>query len=175
MECSAHFVRRPEELIRTLAMQPEYLKTYGEDGLINFSEWSVQLGRRFRALKIWFLLRAYGLEGLRGRIRNHVAWSQDLAGRIAAEPDFEITSAPVLSLFSFRYAPAGFDGDLDALNRDLVNAINDDGRIYLTQTLHDGRQVIRFTAGSFDMQESDADIAFDVICGIARALARESA
>ena len=175
MECSAHFVRRPEELIRTLAMQPEYLKTYGEDGLINFSEWSVQLGRRFRALKIWFLLRAYGLEGLRGRIRNHVAWSQALAERLSAEPDFEITSAPVLSLFSFRYAPAGFDGDLDALNRDLVNAINDDGRIYLTQTLHDGRQVIRFTAGSFDMQESDADIAFDVICGIARALAREPA
>src|SRR5690606_24641487 len=61
MECSAHFVRDPETLVRTLAIQPEYLKTHGRDGIVNFSEWSVQLGRRFRALKLWFLVRAYGL------------------------------------------------------------------------------------------------------------------
>ena len=174
MECSAHFVRDPETLVRTLAIQPEYLKTYGKEGLVNFSEWSVQLGRRFRALKIWFLLRAYGLEGLRTMIRNHVAWSQRLAERLAGEPDFEITTQPVLSLFSFRYAPEGYAGDLDELNRRLVNAINDDGRIYLTQTLHDGRQVIRFTAGPFEMEEQDAEIAFDTICGIARGLGSEA-
>ena len=174
MECSAHFVRDPETLVRTLAIQPEYLKTYGKEGLVNFSEWSVQLGRRFRALKIWFLLRAYGLEGLRTMIRNHVAWSQRLAERLAGEPDFAITTQPVLSLFSFRYAPEGYAGDLDELNRRLVNAINDDGRIYLTQTLHDGRQVIRFTAGPFEMEEQDAEIAFDTICGIARGLGSEA-
>ncbi|MEX3011832.1 aspartate aminotransferase family protein [Hoeflea sp. TYP-13] len=171
MECSAHFVREPEKLVKTLAIQPEYLKTYGKEGLVNFSEWSVQLGRRFRALKIWFLLRAYGLDGLRSRIRNHVAWTRELAQKLAAEPDFEITSKPVLALFSFRYTPPGYKGDLDALNRDLVNAINDDGRIYLTQTLHKGEQVIRFTAGPFEMEEEDAHIAFDAICEIARSLA----
>ena len=73
-------------------------------------------------------------------------------------------------MFSFRYTPADFDGDLDALNLKLVNAINDDGRIYLTQTSHDGELVIRFVAGQFDTQESDIDIAFTTICEIARAL-----
>jgi len=172
MECSAHFVREPETLIKTLAIQPEYLKTHGKDGLVNFSEWSVQLGRRFRALKLWFLLRAYGLQGLRERIQNHVAWAEQLARRLGAERDFEITTAPILSLFSFRYKPDDAGADLDALNLRLVDAINDDGRIYLTQTSHDGRLVVRFVAGQFDAQESDVEIAFDTICEVARALQR---
>ena len=170
MECSAHFVRDPESLVRTLSIQPEFLKTHGKEGFVNFSEWSVQLGRRFRALKIWFLLRAYGLQGLRDRIRNHVAWSQSLAERLEAEPDFEITTRPILSLFSFRHCPAAFDGDLDALNLAIVEAINDDGRIYLTQTSHHGQLVIRFVAGQFEMEESDIDIAFETICRIARSV-----
>jgi len=170
MECSAHFVRDPGTLVRTLAIRPEYLKTHGKDGLVNFSEWSVQLGRRFRALKVWFLLRAYGLEGLRRRIRDHVAWAETLAERLAAEPDFEIVTAPVLSLFSFRYVPAGRHADLDTLNQRLLEAINDDGRIYLTQTMHEGKRVIRFVAGQFESRAEDVDTAFEAICEVARAL-----
>lgn len=166
-DCSAHFVRNPEDLVRTLAIRPEYLKTHGHDGIINYSEWSVPLGRRFRALKLWFLLRSYGLEDLRQRLRNHVDWSAALAERLRAEPDFEITSEPVLSLFSFRYAPSGAQ-DLDTLNQTLVDAINDDGRIYLTQTLLDGAKVIRFQVGQFDCTQKDVDVAFDVILEIAR-------
>ncbi len=166
-DCSAHFVKSPESLVRTLAIQPEYLKTHGHDGIINYSEWTVPLGRRFRALKIWFLLRAYGLEGLRTMLRNHVLWSEKLASRIAKEHDFRVTSAPMLSLFSFRHEPRGKD-DLDSHNLKLINAINDDGRIYLTQTKLDGDFVIRFQAGSFDMTEADADMAFDVILEMAR-------
>ena len=171
MECSAHFVRDPESLVRTLAIRPEYLKTHGKDGVVNFSEWSPQLGRRFRALKVWFLLRAYGLEGLRERIRNHVAWARELSERLAAEPDFEITTEPVLSLFSFRYVQENRPtAELDALNLDLVEAINNDGRIYLTQTSHDGRTVIRFVAGQFESRAEDVEVAFEVICELARAL-----
>ncbi len=168
MECSAHFVRDPESLVRTLAIHPEYLKTYGKEGFVNFSEWSVPLGRRFRALKLWFLLRAYGLQGLRTRIRNHVAWSRELADMLAAEADFEIVTEPVLSLFSFRHVPPGFDGDLDAHNRALIDAINDDGQIYLTQTLSGGKLVIRFVAGQFEMRRDDMLTAFETICSIAR-------
>jgi len=168
-DCSAHFVRNPEDLVRTLAIRPEYLKTHGHDGIINYSEWSIPLGRRFRALKLWFLIRNYGLENLRQRIRNHVNWSKGLADRLRAEPDFEITTEPVLSLFSFRHVPPGIT-DIDALNQRLVDAINDDGRIYLTQTLLDGQKVIRFTVGQFDCTEDDVSYAFDVITEIARHL-----
>lgn len=177
MECSAHFVRDADALVSTLAIRPEYLRTHGRDGLVNYSEWSITLGRRFRALKVWFLMRAYGLEGLRTMIRNHVDWAVRLHDRLALEPDIEIVTAPVLSLFAFRHVPAGADGPgatrpdakaLDAHNLALVGAINDDGRIYLTQTEHDGRAAIRFQAGQFDMRAEDADVAFETILDVAR-------
>jgi aromatic-L-amino-acid decarboxylase len=168
-DCSVHFVRDPDSLVKTLAIQPEYLKTHGKDGIINYSEWTVPLGRRFRALKLWFLIRAHGLEGLRTMIRNHVAWAQALAARLAAEPGFELASEPMLSLFSFRHRPDGV-ADADAHNLALVNAINDAGRIYLTQTRVDGRVAIRFQAGQFDATEDDVAAAFSAITDAARAL-----
>ncbi|MGX5841146.1 pyridoxal phosphate-dependent decarboxylase family protein [Mesorhizobium sp. ArgA1] len=166
-DCSMQFIRQPEDLVRTLAIKPEFLKTHGRDGIINYSEWSVPLGRRFRALKLWFLLRAHGLEALRTMIRNHVAWSEGLAARLASEPDFEIVTEPMLSLFSFRHKAAG---DADEHNLRLVNAINDDGRLYLTQTRGDGQVAIRFQVGQFETTAADVDIAFTVICDCARSL-----
>jgi aromatic-L-amino-acid decarboxylase len=169
-DCSAHFLRNPDDLVRTLAIQPEYLKTHGKDGIINYSEWSVPLGRRFRALKIWFLIRAYGLEGLRDRIRNHIAWSNDLHDKLAATEGFEILTPPMWSLFTFRYAPAG-TSDPDDLNQRLINAINDDGRIYLTQTRVNRALAIRFQAGQFETTERDVQMAYEVITEIAGRLA----
>ena len=166
-DCSVQFIKKPEDLVRTLAIQPEYLKTQGADGIINYSEWSVPLGRRFRALKIWFLLRFYGLDDLRNIIRNHIKWAETLAKRLSVEPDFEIVTEPFLSLFSFRHQS---NLDADTHNLALVKAINDDGRIYLTQTRVDGAVAIRFQAGSFDTTESDVDTAFETILAIARSL-----
>ncbi|MEP2533798.1 pyridoxal-dependent decarboxylase [Shimia sp.] len=161
-DCSAHFVKNPDDLVRTLAIQPEYLKTHGQDGVINYSEWSVPLGRRFRALKIWFVLRIYGLDGLQQMIRNHVSWSQELCELIRAAPDYEIITEPVLSLFTFRYAPPEQD-DLDVLNQTLVDRINDDGRIYITQTRVNGDLVIRFQAAHFAATREDVLFALEVI------------
>ena len=158
-DCSAHFLADPTSLVKTLAIQPEYLKTHGRDGLINYSEWSVPLGRRFRALKLWFLLRSYGLEALRLRLRNHVSWAEDLAKRLEDNPQFEIVTAPILSLFTFRLA--GFD---DAAQIDFVNRINDDGQIYITQTKVDGKIAIRFQIGQFDVTEADIQFAHKVMC-----------
>jgi len=165
-DCSIQFIAEPDSLVKTLAIRPEYLKTHGRDGIINYSEWSVPLGRRFRALKLWFLLRAHGLSGLRDMIRNHVAWSRGLAARLAEQPNFEIVTEPMLSLFSFRHVPPP-GVDVDAHNLALVDRINDDGRIYLTQTRVDGRVAIRFQVGQFETSAEDVDAALAVIVELA--------
>jgi aromatic-L-amino-acid decarboxylase len=170
-DCSVLFTRDPEGVLRTLAIHPEYLETHGRDGIVDYSEWTVPLGRRFRALKLWFVLRAYGLDGLRTMIRNHVAWSRRLARGLAREPDFDLVTAPVLSLFTFRFAPPELDEDQrDALNLRLLETINDDGRIYLTQTRVEGRLAIRFQAGQFETTEEDVEDAFTAIVECARRL-----
>jgi aromatic-L-amino-acid decarboxylase len=161
-DCAAHFVREPESLVRTLAIQPEYLRTHGEDGLVNYSEWSVPLGRRFRALKLWFLIRAYGLQGLRKRIRDHVCWAEALAERVRAHPSFEVVTEPVLSLFSMRLR--GVD---DAGQIAFVNRINEDGRTYVTQTRVDGRIAIRLSVGQWETTEADVSDAFEALAELA--------
>lgn len=161
-DCSAHFLADPASLVRTLAIQPEYLKTHGADGIVNYSEWSVPLGRRFRALKLWFLLRSYGLEGLRTRLRNHVAWSRMLCEKLRADARFVIVTEPVLSLFTFRLKGRGDDAHIA-----FVKAVNDDGRIYITQTRVGGKIAIRFQVGQFDAREDDVRDAFAVLGEIA--------
>ncbi|MEX0350732.1 MAG: aspartate aminotransferase family protein [Paracoccaceae bacterium] len=155
-DCSVQFLRDPQAQLNTLKIEPEYLKTSGAE-VTNYSEWTIPLGRRFRALKIWFLLRAYGIEGLRTRIRNHVTWAGEICEHVRALDGFEIVTEPILSLFSFRCP-----GD-DEMQQRLVDALNDDGRIYLTQGLHECRKIIRFQVGQFDCARDDVMMAADVI------------
>ena len=162
-DCSIQFLRNPQEQRNTLKIEPEYLKTSGAE-VTNYSEWTIPLGRRFRALKLWFLIRSYGLEGLRARIRNHVLWAQELCEVIRDMPDFEIVTEPILSLFSFRCV-----GD-DALQQRLVDAINDDGRIYITQGMHAGAKMIRFQVGQFDTTRDHVLMAAQVISEIRETL-----
>jgi len=160
-DCSVQFLRNPADQVRTMGLRPSYLETQGQDEIVNYNEWTVPLGRRFRALKLWFLLRAYGLEGLRMRIRNHIKWAGELEQRLAARSDFTITSGLRFSLFTFQYSPQGTD--TECKTKKLLQRINDDGRIYLTQTNHDGKFVIRFQAGQFDCTRDDVMLAYDVI------------
>ena len=162
-DCSIQFLRDPAQQRNTLKIEPEYLRTSGE-AVTNYSEWTIPLGRRFRALKLWFLIRSYGLEGLRGRIRNHVAWSRELCEVLRAAGPFEIVTEPILSLFTFRCP-----GD-DAMQQRLVDAINDDGRIYITQGVHEGRKMIRFQVGQFDCTRADVMMAAEVITEIWKGL-----
>ncbi|MEP5154766.1 pyridoxal-dependent decarboxylase [Planktotalea sp.] len=155
-DCSIQFLRDATPQLNALKIEPEYLKTTGE-AVTNYSEWTIPLGRRFRALKLWFLIRSYGLEGLQTRIRNHVAWAEDLCRAIETLEGFEITTQPILSLFSFRCP-----GD-DAMQQRLVDAINDDGRIYLTQGAFQGRKIIRVQVGQFDTTRDDVMMVHSVV------------
>ena len=161
-DCSVQFLAGPADQVRTLGVRPGYLKTLEHSKVTDFSDWGIQLGRRFRALKLWFLLRAYGLEGLRRRIRNHVAWSNELRDRLAQVPEIEITSPCRLSLFTFRYVPSDASDPNEATER-LLQAINADGRLYLTQTMHDGRFVIRVQVGQFETTRDDVLMVADIV------------
>ena len=163
-DVSVQFLADPVPQIRTVGLRPAYLQTIGEDEITNYNEWTIPLGRRFRALKLWFLMRAYGLEGLRTRIRNHVAWTAELAETIRALPDFRIVTEPRLALFTFQFTPQG--SDANKATETLLQRINDDGRVYLTQTLHDGQFVIRFTAGQFDCTRDDVMTVVEVLADL---------
>jgi aromatic-L-amino-acid decarboxylase len=170
-DCSAHYVRDPQALVRTLTVMPAYLVGRETGQVIDYRDWGIPLGRRFRALKLWFVLRCYGTERLQAMLRDHIAWAEELAGWIAAEPDFELSSGPSLALLSFRYHPRGRDeAALDGLNERLLSAINDDGRLYLTQNRLAGRFVLRVQVGGTWTERRHVEEAWGVIRELARRL-----
>ncbi|MEM8754940.1 MAG: pyridoxal-dependent decarboxylase, partial [Pseudomonadota bacterium] len=156
-DCSIQFLKDPKDQVRTLGLRPAYLETEGVDGIVNYSEWTVPLGRRFRALKLWFLMRAHGLEDLRRRIRDHIRWTEKAEARIDGIDGLEVVTTSRLALLTFARS-AG-----DEATMRLLEAINDDGRTYLTPTIHEGQQVIRLTIGQFDTTEADVDLALDAV------------
>ncbi len=173
-DCCLQFLADPKPQLRTLSVRPGYLRTLGESDVTDYNDWGIPLGRRFRALKLWFLLRAHGLEDLRNRIRNHIAWAQEAAAAISDLEDFRLITPCHLSLFTFQFAPQGVAPG--AASERLLQIINDDGRIYLTQTHHEGEFVIRFQVGQFDCRREDVLLAVDVIRELAESsssLARE--
>ena len=160
-DCSVQFLADPKPQLQTLGLRPDYLETLENPEITNLSEWTIPLGRRFRALKLWFLIRAYGLEGLRSRIRNHVNWTVEAERQIASIPGIIITTSTRLALFTFAL-------ESESATRDLLERINADGRIYLTQAMHEGRFVIRFTVGQWDTTLNDVMIGVETIRELAQ-------
>jgi aromatic-L-amino-acid decarboxylase len=160
-DCSIQFLADPTAQINTLGLRPDYLQTLEQDEVTNFNEWTIPLGRRFRALKLWFLLRAYGLNGLRERIRNHIKWVEELEKKLDSNPKFSIVTSSRLALFTFQYTPV--DQDPNHATEELLKNINNDGTIYLTQTIHEGKFVIRMTAGQFYCTREDVMTVYEVL------------
>jgi len=147
-DCTAYFVRDPAALLSTFQASPEYLRTAYDADVVNFRDWGIQLGRRFRALKLWFVIRSYGVEGLRAIIRRHVALARELAGWVEDDPDFELMAPVRFGLVCFRWRPAArSDEELDALNARLLAEVNATRERYLTHTRLGGRYVIRLVVG----------------------------
>ncbi|HEU4629119.1 MAG TPA: pyridoxal-dependent decarboxylase, partial [Gemmatimonadaceae bacterium] len=171
VDCSAFYTRRPEVLQRAFSLVPEYLTTTAPDAVVNLMDYGVQLGRRFRALKLWFVLRAFGAEGLAERIRYHVALAQEFAGWVDAAPEWERLAPTPLSVVSFRYAPAGHtDAELDALNAAIMEAVNGSGRVYLSHTRLGDAYTLRLAIGNVRTERRHVEEAWQLLREAAGAL-----
>lgn len=168
-DCSAFFVRDVPTLLRTFSAAPEYLRTPHDAVVANYRDWGIQLGRRFRALKLWFVLRSYGAEGLRAMLRRHIALAAEFRASLEARAGFEILAPSPFGLVCFRHRPAGLSGEaLDAHNRALLERVNSDGRVYLTHTSLGGAYAIRLAVGQWRTEGADVARALDLILAAAR-------
>ena len=148
-DCSAYFVKNKNALIDTFSILPEYLKT-PEDKLVNnYRDWGIPLGRKFRALKLWFVIRTYGIRGLQEKIRNHIEYGQWFKEQILSTAGFELMAPVPLNLVCFRIKPMGVKDEieLEKINKQLLQKLNDSGKIFLTQTKLNDKFVIRFVSG----------------------------
>jgi aromatic-L-amino-acid decarboxylase len=146
-DCSAYFVRDPGVLIRTFEVHPEYLKTGADAVVRNYRDWGVPLGRRFRALKLWFVLRTYGVEGIQAMVREHLRLARLFEGWVREDPRFAILAPVSFSLVCFRFDDGRPEGELNALNKRLLDRVNATGRVYLTHTSLRGKFTLRLVVG----------------------------
>jgi len=149
MDLSVYFTRKPEILKQAFSLVPEYLKTTLDTEVENLMDYGIQLGRRFRSLKLWFIIRYFGVEGLVSRIKAHIELAQEIAKWIDDEKDFERMAPVPFSTICFRYNPGNKpDDELNKLNEKLLEDINASGKIFLSHTKLNGKFVIRLTIGS---------------------------
>ncbi len=170
-DCSAYYVRDPDALLHAFQASPEYLRTAYDPAVVNFRDWGISMGRRFRALKLWFVLRSYGVEGLQAMIRRHVALARELEGWIRADPGFEVVAPVPLGLVCFRHVrPAVSDEELDQLNQRLLERVNASRRVFLTHTRLRGRFVIRLVVSQRTTEREHVAEAWRLIRSAARDL-----
>jgi len=169
-DCDCFYVTDREALVRTLTVLPEYLRNKATDSgaVIDYRDWQVPLGRRFRSLKLWFTIRHYGVEGLRRLVRAHVALARELAQWIRESRDFELAVEPPLNLVCFRHR--GGDG----MNRLLLDRLNAGGRIYLSHAVLGGAFTLRLCVGQTRTERRHVEEAWRLVAETARELERET-
>ncbi|MDG2112713.1 MAG: pyridoxal-dependent decarboxylase [Actinomycetota bacterium] len=162
-DCSAFYVADRGPLIDCLSILPPYLKNEASESgaVIDYRDWHVPLGRRFRSLKLWWVLRTYGAEGIRQLVRHHVALADELAARLEADPRFELVSPHPFALVCFR-CTAG-----DEATEALAAAVNATGEVYWTPSLLDGRPMIRVSVGQSRVEQHHLDHLWDLIDSLA--------
>ncbi|MCK4676624.1 MAG: aspartate aminotransferase family protein, partial [Bacteroidales bacterium] len=166
-DCSAYFVKDKETLIRTFEILPEYLKTRTRGAVNDYRDWGIALGRRFRALKLWFVIRDYGVKGIQEKIRHHISLAKNLAGQIESEEDFELMAPVPLNTVCFRFHPKKVE-NLNAVNENLLDALNKTGKLYLTHTKVNGQYTLRMVTSQTDVEEEHVGKAWELIKELAR-------
>src|SRR5436853_5498448 len=155
MDCSAFWSRRPEALRQAFSLVPEYLRT--SDEAESLSDYGPALGRRFRSLKLWAVLRCYGRQGLQARIREAVGLAELFEGLVGAEPEWEVCAPRHFSLVCFRRVASDDD------NEELLARVNQTGELFISHTRLDGRYVLRLAIGNERPTEPDVRLAWDVL------------
>jgi len=168
-DCDCFYVADRNALIRTLSILPEYLRNQATESgaVIDYRDWHIPLGRRFRSLKLWFVIRHYGVEGLQTHVRRHIALAQMFADWVKADDRFELAMPPPLNLVCFRHRGG------DAINQRLMNRLNQSGGIYLTHTAMHDRITLRFCVGQTGTERRHVEQAWRRIQEEAEALERE--
>lgn len=156
-DCSLYYVRDPDQLVRVMSTNPSYLRTAADDKVKNLRDWGIPLGRRFRALKLWFVMRYFGREGIQQVLRSHIEWAQRLAELVRAHPNFEVAAPTPFSVVCLRYK--GSDDD----NRRLEEEVNASGQVYISHTVLHGRYTLRLAIGNLGTTWADVEAAWKLI------------
>ncbi len=163
-DLSAFYTRRPDILRRAFSLTPEYLRTADHPRMVNLMDYGVQLGRRFRALKLWFVMRSFGREGVIEALRSHIRWGQELAAAIDADPLFERVAPAPFSVVCFRYKGSEED------NRKLLDKVNASGEAFLSHTALNGRFVLRIAIGNLGTTREDVRQVWALVRSLATEL-----
>jgi aromatic-L-amino-acid decarboxylase len=170
-DLSAFYCRRPEILRRAFSLVPEYLHSGRDARALNFMEYGVPLGRRFRALKLWFVIRYFGREGLVANLREHLRLAREFGARIQEHPDFELMAPVVFSTVCFRFRPQRIsETQLQRLNRSLLEAVNRTGQLFLSNTVLHDKFVLRLAIGNLRTTQQHIEKAWELIRSKAREL-----
>ncbi|MCX7879830.1 MAG: pyridoxal-dependent decarboxylase [Ignavibacteria bacterium] len=171
-DCSAFYIKDKDTLLKTFEIYPEYLKTDLDRRVNNYRDWGIQLGRRFRSLKLWFVIRSFGIKGLKKIIRSHLDMAKELSELIEKEEIFEILAPVNFTTICFRYRPRKEDseGNLEILNKKLLAKINESGFAYLTHTKLNGKFAIRFSIGQTNTKFAHVFETWEFIKSIAKQL-----
>ena len=163
-DCSLYYVRDAEHLVRVMSTNPSFLQSSVDGQVRNLRDWGIPLGRRFRALKLWFTIREQGVAGLQARLRRDMANARNLAEQVAATPHWRVLAPVMLQTVCIRHEPPGLAGEaLDAHTRSWAEAVNRSGAAYLTPAVIDGRWMVRVSVGALTTEAADVAAAWAVM------------
>jgi len=162
-DCSMFYVADRQPMIAALSVLPEYLRNAASDAgdVVDYRDWQIPLGRRFRALKLWFVIRSHGAKGLADFVRSHVAMARDFEAKIVAHPQYELAATTTLSLVTFKHVGG------DAENERIRDAINDGGEAYLTHTKLNDEVVLRLAIGAVRTEQRHIDAIYGLLAQLA--------
>jgi aromatic-L-amino-acid decarboxylase len=163
-DCSLSYVRDPQHLVRVMSTSPSYLRTAADETATNYRDWGIALGRRFRALKLWCLIRSEGVSGLQCRLRRDIANAKWFAEQVGSTPGWRVVAPVPLQTVCVVHEPPGLAGEaLDAHTRAWAERVNASGAAYLTPAMLAGRWMVRVSVGSITTERADVEALWKIM------------